>query len=43
MKVRGIRPGIYRVGAVDWDRRLFDELMPLSDGIHYILKHCKEN
>jgi flavorubredoxin len=26
---------IYAVGAVDWDRRLFDELIPLPDGTTY--------
>jgi len=35
MKSREIRPGIYWVGAVDWDRRLFDELIPLPDGTSY--------
>jgi len=28
-------PGIYAVGAIDWDRRLFDELIPLPDGTSY--------
>ena len=35
MKAREIRRKIYRVGAVDWDRRLFDELIPLPDGTSY--------
>jgi flavorubredoxin len=35
MKPREIRPGIYAVGAVDWDRRLFDALIPLPDGTSY--------
>ncbi len=35
MRPREIRPGIYRVGAVDWDRRLFDSLIPLPDGTSY--------
>ena len=35
MKPREIRPGIYRVGAIDWDRRLFDSLIPLPDGTSY--------
>jgi flavorubredoxin len=30
-----IRPNIYAVGAIDWDRRLFDELIPLPDGTSY--------
>ena len=35
MKSREIKPGIYWVGAVDWDRRLFDALIPLPDGTSY--------
>jgi flavorubredoxin len=35
MKAREIRRGIYWVGAIDWDRRLFDELIPLPDGTSY--------
>ncbi len=35
MAVREIRAGIYSVGAIDWDRRLFDELIPLPDGTSY--------
>jgi flavorubredoxin len=35
MKAREIRPGIYWVGAEDWDRRIFDELIPLPDGTSY--------
>lgn len=35
MKGREIKSGIYSVGAVDWDRRLFDELIPLPDGTSY--------
>jgi len=35
MKPREIKPGIYWVGAVDWDRRLFDSLIPLPDGTSY--------
>ena len=30
-----IKPGIYWVGAIDWDRRLFDSLIPLPDGTSY--------
>ena len=26
---------IYCVGAIDWDRRLFDSLIPLPDGTSY--------
>ncbi|HTY82466.1 MAG TPA: FprA family A-type flavoprotein [Dehalococcoidales bacterium] len=32
---RELRPGIYSVGAIDWDRRLFDSLIPLPDGTSY--------
>ncbi len=32
---REIRKDIYYVGAVDWDRRLFDSLIPLPDGTSY--------
>jgi flavorubredoxin len=35
MKPRKLRASIYWVGAVDWDRRLFDELIPLPDGTSY--------
>jgi len=30
-----IRDGVQWVGAIDWDRRLFDELIPLPDGTTY--------
>lgn len=33
--MRQLKPGIYAVGAIDWDRRLFDELIPLPDGTSY--------
>lgn len=32
---RQLKQGIYSVGAIDWDRRLFDELIPLPDGTTY--------
>ena len=35
MVVREVRPSVYFVGALDWDRRLFDELIPLPDGTSY--------
>ena len=35
MKPREIRRDIYCVGAIDWDRRLFDSLIPLPDGTSY--------
>lgn len=35
MKPREIKPGVHAVGAIDWDRRLFDSLIPLPDGTSY--------
>ncbi len=35
MTVREIVPDVYWVGAVDWDRRLFDALIPLPNGTSY--------
>jgi flavorubredoxin len=35
LKPREIKKDIYSVGAVDWDRRLFDSLIPLPDGTSY--------
>ncbi len=35
MKAKKIKEGIYWMGAVDWDRRLFDSLIPLPDGTSY--------
>jgi flavorubredoxin len=35
MLPREIKPGVYWVGVVDWDRRLFDALIPLPDGTSY--------
>lgn len=35
MRSRKIKDSIYAVGAVDWDRRLFDALIPLPDGTSY--------
>ena len=35
MQARKIKDNIYWVGAIDWDRRLFDELIPLPDGTSY--------
>lgn len=35
MQPREIIPGVFYVGAVDWDRRLFDSLIPLPDGTSY--------
>jgi len=35
MRKRKIKDRIYWMGAVDWDRRLFDSLIPLPDGTSY--------
>lgn len=32
---REIKPGVKWVGAIDWDRRLFDALIPLPNGTSY--------
>jgi len=34
-KMGQLKEDIYSVGAIDWDRRLFDELIPLPDGTSY--------
>ncbi len=35
MAVRKIKKDVYAVGAIDWDRTLFDEIIPLPDGTSY--------
>jgi flavorubredoxin len=35
MAPRKMKPGVYSVGAIDWDRRLFDSLIPLPLGTSY--------
>ncbi len=35
MAAREIVPGVFAVGAIDWDRRLFDELIALPHGTTY--------
>ncbi|HMA04915.1 MAG TPA: FprA family A-type flavoprotein [Methanomicrobiales archaeon] len=35
MNSREIRPGVLAVGVVDWDRRIFDELIPTPEGTTY--------
>lgn len=35
MGVKKLADKIFWVGAIDWDRRLFDELIPLPDGTSY--------
>ncbi|MFA5293535.1 MAG: FprA family A-type flavoprotein [Phycisphaerae bacterium] len=33
--MRRITKDVFEVGAIDWDRRLFDEIIPLPDGTTY--------
>ena len=33
--MRQLKPNVYSVGAIDWDVRLFDRLIPLPDGTSY--------
>ena len=33
--MRRLRPNVYAVGAIDWDAKLFDRLIPLPDGTSY--------
>jgi len=33
--MRQLKPNVYAVGAIDWDSRLFDRLIPLPDGTSY--------
>ncbi|HUI91012.1 MAG TPA: FprA family A-type flavoprotein [Chitinivibrionales bacterium] len=35
MKFRKIKENVFFGGAIDWDRRLFDSLIPLPDGTSY--------
>lgn len=35
MRARKVKENIFWLGAVDWDRRLFDSLIPLPDGTSY--------
>ncbi len=35
MDQRKVRENVFKIGAVDWDRRLFDSLIPLPDGTSY--------
>ena len=35
MAVRKLIPNVHYVGAIDWDRKIFDELIPLPDGTSY--------
>ena len=33
--MRALKPNVYSVGAIDWDARLFDRLIPLPEGTSY--------
>jgi flavorubredoxin len=33
--MKQLKPSVYAVGAIDWDVRLFDRLIPLPDGTSY--------
>ena len=33
--IRKIAENVYNVGAIDWDRTLFDEIVPLPQGTSY--------
>ena len=35
MAIQKLKPGVFSVGAKHWDRRLFDELIPLPEGTTY--------
>ncbi len=35
MTYRIMKPGIYAVGAIDWDRQIFDEIISLPNGTSY--------
>jgi flavorubredoxin len=35
MHIRSIKDNIFLLGAIDWNRRLFDSLIPLPDGTSY--------
>lgn len=35
MAIREMKPGIYYVGVQDWDREIFDALIPTPDGTSY--------
>jgi flavorubredoxin len=35
MNMRKIRENVFKLGVIDWDRRLFDSLIPLPDGTSY--------
>jgi len=45
LALKEISKNVYSIGIIDWNRRLFDELIPLPDGTSYnsyLLKNQKE-
>jgi len=45
LAVKEISKNVYSIGIIDWNRRIFDELIPLPDGTSYnsyLLKNQKE-
>ncbi|MEJ2111324.1 MAG: rubredoxin [Acidobacteriota bacterium] len=43
MHARRVVEGVHWVGAMDWDRRLFDSLIPLPDGTSYNAYYVEGN
>ncbi len=41
MNPRRLRDGIHWLGAIDWDRRLFDALIPIPEGTSYNAYHVQ--
>ncbi len=41
MNPRLLYPGIHWMGAIDWDRRLFDALIPIPEGTSYNAYHVQ--
>ena len=35
MAARELKPGVHAVGVLDWDKKLFDDLIPLPEGTSY--------
>lgn len=35
MKMRQIAPNVYSIGAIDWNRRIFDAILPIPNGTTY--------
>lgn len=43
MAIKEVKKDIYWIGTIDWDRRLFDELIPLPEGTSYNSYLIKNN